>query len=166
MDNEEIKQKLLQIENTDLEFTVTMTGKESTRVNGLYKPETHEILLHNKNFKSDMQLIYTAIHEYTHHLLTEEFLAETGGKLPMKGSKVHTAAFWAKFHMLLQKAEELGIHTIWIRGFDSKTVADVYDLPEYMIPVMMLGLGYPNEKAKANPWHYRRNPIEDFVTEL
>ena len=26
MDNEEIKQKLLQIENTDLEFTVTMTG--------------------------------------------------------------------------------------------------------------------------------------------
>ena len=112
MDNEEIKQKLLQIENTDLEFTVTMTGKESTRVNGLYKPDTHEILLHNKNFKSDMQLIYTAIHEYTHHLLTEEFLAETGGKLPMKGSKVHTAAFWAKFHMLLQKAEELGIYKI------------------------------------------------------
>ncbi|MBR1404038.1 MAG: hypothetical protein IJ558_07645 [Treponema sp.] len=112
MDNEEIKQKLLQIENTDLEFTVVMTGKESTRVNGLYKPETHEILLHNKNFKSDMQLIYTAIHEYTHHLLTEEFLAETGGKLPMKGSKVHTAAFWAKFHTLLQKAEELGIYKI------------------------------------------------------
>ena len=112
MDNEEIKQKLLQIENTELEFTVTMTGKESTRVNGLYKPETHEILLHNKNFKSDMQLIYTAIHEYTHHLLTEEFLEETGGKLPMKGSKVHTAAFWGKFHTLLQKAEELGIYKI------------------------------------------------------
>ena len=112
MDNEEIKQKLLQIENTDLEFTVVMTGKESTRVNGLYKPDTHEILLHNKNFKTDMQLIYTAIHEYTHHLLTEEFLAETGGKLPMKGSKVHTAAFWARFHTLLQKAEELGIYKI------------------------------------------------------
>ncbi|MBP3771674.1 MAG: hypothetical protein J6I53_03145 [Treponema sp.] len=112
MDNEEIKQKLLQIENTELEFTVTMTGKESTRVNGLYKPDTHEILLHNKNFKSDMQLIYTAIHEYTHHLLTEEFIAETGGKLPMKGTRVHNQAFWARFHALLQKAEELGIYKI------------------------------------------------------
>lgn len=35
-----------------------------------------------------------------------------------------------------------------------------------MIPVMLLGLGYPNDKAKANPWHYKRKPIEDFVTEL
>ncbi len=67
---------------------------------------------------------------------------------------------------MMYEAEELGVHTIWIRGFDSKTVADVHSLPEYMIPVMMLGLGYPNDKAKANPWHYKRNPIEDFVTEL
>ena len=28
------------------------------------------------------------------------------------------------------------------------------------------GLGYPNDKAKANCRHYKRNPIEDFVTEL
>ena len=67
---------------------------------------------------------------------------------------------------MMYEAEELGIHTIWIRGFDSKTVVDVYHLPEYIIPVMMLGLGYPNEKAKANDWHYKRNPIENFVTEL
>ena len=53
-----------------------------------------------------------------------------------------------------------------IRGFDSKTVVDTFGLPEHMIPVMMLGLGYPNERAKANAWHYKRNPIEDFVTEL
>ena len=112
MDNETIRQKLLEIEDTEIDFTVTMTGKESTRVNGLYKPDTHEILLHNKNFKDDMQLIYTAIHEYTHHLMTEQEIAETGGKLPLKGGKVHTQAFWAKFHELLQKAEELGIYRL------------------------------------------------------
>ena len=67
---------------------------------------------------------------------------------------------------MMYEAEELGGHTIWIRGFDSQTVADTYGLPEYMIPVMMLGLGYPNERAKANAWHYRRKPIEEFVTEL
>jgi len=36
----------------------------------------------------------------------------------------------------------------------------------YNVPVMMLGLGYPNDRAKANAWHYKRKPIEDFVTEL
>lgn len=111
MDNETIKQKLLQIAPTDLDFTVIMTGKESVRVNGLYNPETREILLHNKNFKTDMQLIYTAIHEYTHHLINEEKLAESGGKLLATG-KAHNAAFWSKFHQLLQKAEELGIYKI------------------------------------------------------
>ena len=67
---------------------------------------------------------------------------------------------------MMYEAEELGVHTIWIRGFDSKTVSDVFGLPDYMIPVMMLGLGYPNDRARANGWHYKRKPIEEFVFEL
>jgi nitroreductase len=67
---------------------------------------------------------------------------------------------------MMYEAEELGVHTIWIRGFDSKTVVDAYGLPKHMIPVMLLGLGYPKEKARANAWHYRRKPIEEFVDEL
>ncbi len=67
---------------------------------------------------------------------------------------------------MMYEAEELGIHTIWIRGFDSRTVAETFGLPEGMIPVMMLGLGYPNEKTRPNAWHFKRRPIEDFVTEL
>ena len=67
---------------------------------------------------------------------------------------------------MIYDAEELGIITLWVRGFDSKTVVDTFGLPEYMIPVMMLGLGYPNERAKANAWHYKRKPMEEFVEEL
>ncbi|MCR4707493.1 MAG: nitroreductase family protein [Clostridiales bacterium] len=67
---------------------------------------------------------------------------------------------------MMYEAEELGVHTIWIRGFDSKSIVDTFGLPDYMIPVMMLGLGYPNDRAKANAWHYQRKPIEDFVFEL
>lgn len=111
MDNETIKQKLLQIENTELDFSVIMTGKESVRVNGLYNPQTQEILLHNKNFTTESGLIYTAIHEYTHHLINAEKISESGGKLTLTG-RAHNAAFWSKFHLLLQKAEELGIYKI------------------------------------------------------
>lgn len=114
MENDEIKQKLLQIEETNIDFTLTQTGKESPRVNGLYKPDTHEILLHNKNFKDDNQLMYTAIHEFTHHLETEKYMSENGGKLPPSGTRSHNQAFWARFHSLLQKAETLGLYKISI----------------------------------------------------
>lgn len=106
MDNESIKNMLLDIQPSNLEFTVTMTGKESSRVNGLYKPETREILLHNKNFKTENELVYTAIHEYTHHLINEEQIELSGGKNPPIKSKSHTNYFWAKFHALLDIAEE------------------------------------------------------------
>lgn len=109
MNQDQIKEMLLKIEDTSLEFSVTLTGKKSKKVNGLYKPDTHEILLHNKNFETENQLVYTAIHEYAHHLQCER-----DGELRSKRS--HTAAFWARFHTLLEKAETLGFYTIGIEN--------------------------------------------------
>ena len=45
LNNERIKEILLDIAPCDIDFTVTQTGKESKRVNGFYKPDTHEIFL-------------------------------------------------------------------------------------------------------------------------
>jgi len=45
-------------------------------------------------------------------------------------------------------------------------VAEVFELPENIVPVMMFAMGYPSEKARPNAWHFRRMPLEDFVTEL
>mgnify|MGYP002624265534 CR=1 FL=1 len=112
MDNEKIKTMLLDLQESQLEFSVTMTGKESKRVNGLYKPDTREILLHNKNFKTDNELIYTAIHEYTHHLINEEQIEAAGGREPPHQAKSHTNYFWAKFHGLLEIAEQKGYYKL------------------------------------------------------
>ena len=116
MDNEKIKEMLLDIASTDLDFTVTQSGKESCRVNGLYKPDTHEIILHNKNFKTDSELVYTSIHEYTHHLIAEKQIALNGSSY-MYNAKVHNEAFWAKFHSLLKIAEEKKYYSIDIDSF-------------------------------------------------
>ena len=67
---------------------------------------------------------------------------------------------------MMYEAEELGIHNVWLRGFDARTVAEVFGLPDNIIPVMMFAMGYPSEKARPNAWHFRRMPLEDFVTEL
>lgn len=116
MDNQKIKEMLLDIQPTNLDFTVTQTGKESKRVNGLYSPDTHEILLHNKNFKTDNQLIYTAVHEYTHHLIAEELYETTGNSSAPYNSKVHSQSFWAKFNSLITIAEEKGYYSLSIES--------------------------------------------------
>ena len=79
MNRDQIKELLLSLENTDLDFEVIFSGKSSKKVNGLYKCETREIVLHNKNFNTDNQLIYTAIYEYTHQMLYEAEAAHKGG---------------------------------------------------------------------------------------
>ncbi len=63
-------------------------------------------------------------------------------------------------------AEELGVHSVWVRGFDSKRVVDEFGLPRNMIPVMMLVMGYPRDDAKPSDWHFIRKPLGEFVTEL
>ena len=104
MNNEQIKQKLLQIRNTDEYFEVVLSGKKSRKVNGLYKPESRELVLHNENFQSDNELMYTAIHEYAHHL---QF---TASPVPIS-MRTHTGEFWSLFHGLLYDAERLGLYS-------------------------------------------------------
>ncbi|MDR2397389.1 MAG: hypothetical protein LBD74_01360 [Spirochaetaceae bacterium] len=103
MQQDHLKAALLAIEEPPLNFTVIFSGKQSKRVNGLYKPESREIIIHNRNFTDDNLLLYTAIHEYAHHL----HACAQGGRL---GSRAHTAAFWAIFHHLLGLAETKGVY--------------------------------------------------------
>ena len=107
MNQNEVKEKLLKIEDAPMEFTLIFSGKKSKKVNGLYKPQTREIILHNRNFKTDEAglnlLLYTAIHEYAHHL----HACSRGGTL---SPRAHNSEFWAIFHALLEKAEAKKIY--------------------------------------------------------
>ena len=67
---------------------------------------------------------------------------------------------------MMYEAESLGIHSLWIRGFNSKTASDVFILPENIVPGMMLALGYPSEKSKPSDWHFKRKKLDEIVQEL
>jgi len=107
MNTDQVKQKLLKIEDAPLDFTLVFSGKKSNKVNGLYKPDSREIIIHNRNFAQDATgdnlLLYTAIHEYAHHL----HACSQGGKL---SPRAHTSEFWSIFHALLEKAEAKKIY--------------------------------------------------------
>ena len=147
MTNEKIKEILLELEPCEIDFTVTQTGKESKRVNGFYKPDTHEIFLHNLNLKTDNMIIYTAIHEYTHHLVTIE--KQENDPSYGRACKVHTQEFWAKFGGLLAIAEQKGYYSIgWEDNPELKELTQ--DIKEnYLAKNGQLMMDFGKKLAKA-----------------
>lgn len=103
MDQELVKELLGRLHECEEDFTVIFSGKKSGKVNGVYKYESREILIHNRNFTVDDTLMYTAIHELAHHIMATEH--------GFRGRRSHTQRFWAVFHDLLGKARSEGIYT-------------------------------------------------------
>ena len=66
-------------------------------------------------------------------------------------------------HMMME-AFDIGVGSCWVRGFDENQVSDVFDLPDNLVPVAMLDLGYPAEDS--HPWpgaHEKRRPLSETV---
>ncbi len=102
MNQDQVKSILLKLDDKAEPFTLLFSGKESKKVHGLYHPDKQEIIIHNRNFQNDGALLYTAIHEFAHHL---HF---TRSHRPV-GSRAHTSAFRRIFHRLLSSAEEMSL---------------------------------------------------------
>jgi hypothetical protein len=105
LNQDQIKEKLLQLDGDTEDFQVIFSGKSSRRIDGLYHPDNHEIIIHNKNFEDDNSLMYTAIHEFAHHIQFTRYASET------KPRAHHTNLFWSIFHGLLHQAGEKGIYS-------------------------------------------------------
>lgn len=65
-------------------------------------------------------------------------------------------------HMMLQVAQ-LGMGTTWVGHFDPVAMKKEFNLPENIIPVVLLPLGYPAEDATPSAQHYKRKPLEETV---
>ena len=67
---------------------------------------------------------------------------------------------------MMFEAEDLGVHSIWLRGFDASKVQEAFELPDGTVPTLPLALGYPSAKSAPHKRHSARAPIELFVLEL
>ena len=68
-------------------------------------------------------------------------------------------------HMMLQ-AQELGLGTLWVRGYNTAEVLKAFPLPLGERLVCILLLGYPAENYKPSPLHFERQELEKFVKYL
>jgi hypothetical protein len=100
MNQDKLKEKLDQYTDKQ-DFSVIFSGKMSKKVDGLYHPEKQEIIIHNKNFVNDSELIYTALHELAHHI---DFVTNRD-KITRNA---HGGHFREIFHGLIKKAIESG----------------------------------------------------------
>lgn len=99
---ETVKLALLTVREPKEQFTVAFSGVSHKRVNGYYVPCSREIVINDRNFRSDNLLFFTALHEYAHHVSMSE--------LGLRSCKAHSPVFWSTFHDLLEVAESLGLY--------------------------------------------------------
>ena len=68
-------------------------------------------------------------------------------------------------HMMLM-ATNLGVDNIWIRNFNAQDVQKEFDLPDNIIPICIMPLGYKADDYIGSPNHNNRKPLSDTVTYL
>jgi hypothetical protein len=109
-----VKKNLLKLYECAEEFTVIFSGKKNKKVNGLYKPDKKESVIHNRNFENneagDNLLFYTAMHELAHHIQFSEN--------KQKSVRAHTQLFYSILDDLVDIAEKKGLYKT---GIDDET---------------------------------------------
>lgn len=58
-------------------------------------------------------------------------------------------------HMMLE-VTNLGLGSTWVGHFDPQKIKEVFELPNNIIPVVLLPIGYPDEMSVPHPNHDKR----------
>ena len=58
-------------------------------------------------------------------------------------------------HMMLEAAE-LGLATTWVGAFTHQKARELFCIPDFLVPVALLPIGYPADDVEPHPWHFKR----------
>ena len=65
-------------------------------------------------------------------------------------------------HMMLE-ATNIGINNIWVELFDGDILRKEFNIPENLIPVCLLPIGYKSDNCPESPMHNIRKSINELV---
>ena len=65
-------------------------------------------------------------------------------------------------HMMLEIAD-LGLATTWVGAFNHQKARELFDIPEYLVPVALLPVGYAADEVEPHPWHFKRFEMDHTV---
>lgn len=90
---------------------------------------------------------------------TLSWKADRFGEPGYDGGEVYAAIVTSA---MMMEATELGLGTLWVRGFSAPEAAKAFELPENIHPICFLLLGY----AADSNTHISRKLLEETVVEL
>jgi len=64
---------------------------------------------------------------------------------------------------LMMAAEDLGLGSCWVMKFDRAKASEAFALPENIVPVAMLPIGYRADDATPSGFHSRRVALEKIL---
>lgn len=64
---------------------------------------------------------------------------------------------------MMLEASSLGLGTTWVGHFDPEILRTAFQIPDFLIPVALLPLGYPREDCVPHPFHEKRFDMEHSV---
>lgn len=58
---------------------------------------------------------------------------------------------------------ELGLGTTWVGAFNHQKARELFKIPDYLVPVALLPIGYPADDAEPHPLHFKRFDLNHSV---
>lgn len=65
-------------------------------------------------------------------------------------------------HMMLE-ATNIGVDNIWIDMFDRNIIRNEFNIPDNIMPVCLLPIGYRDDSCPTSPNHDRRKELSELV---
>lgn len=65
---------------------------------------------------------------------------------------------------MMMEAAALGIGSTWVMSFDPAAMRELYSIPENLVPVSLLVMGYPADDAAPGTLHGKCRPVEEIVS--
>lgn len=66
-------------------------------------------------------------------------------------------------HMMLEAAE-LGVGSTWVMSYDPDALISEFEIPDNIVPVAILVMGYPADDAEPNKLHTVYKNLTEFVS--
>ncbi len=65
-------------------------------------------------------------------------------------------------HMMLE-AYNVGVDSVWVGLFDGDILRSEFSIPDNLVPVALLPLGYRSDDCPDSPWHSKRKEVSELV---
>lgn len=91
---------------------------------------------------------------------TKSFKGEKYGEVNFEGGEADAAIVTT---MMMMEAQSLGVGSLWTRGWSRDHIREAFGLPEELVPMCMLDLGYPAPDCEPAPRHTQRLPLSETV---